>query len=145
MRPRILSLVLITLATTAWLALRAEPTVAPAPSEAPFDGDAHDRLATTRHDDAPDSTRLEPVAELPKPQPTDPLVRHRDRLRDTASRLAARRAAAVASGAPEPTVQALAAHLARVEQRLATLDVASAAGVAVGGASPAAPSTVARP
>jgi hypothetical protein len=145
MKTRIIFLSLVLVATVAWWELRPGPTLAPEPDEASSPSDQPQHVASARHDDPPVSTPVGPTVEHPEATPSDPLVRHRDRLRTTAFRLAARREDAVAGGAPEPTVQALDAHLARVEQRLADLEMAVATGVAVGGAVLPATTTAARP
>jgi type IV secretory pathway VirB10-like protein len=120
----VLTSAVILTATSWWASSREQaPALAPETSEAASaDGDP-ERLAAARHDDPPAPPELEPPTTPPTSTSPSPLVRQRERLRDTAARLTARRDEAQATGAPEPTVQALDAHLARVEQRLAVLDV----------------------
>lgn len=115
----------VVVAAISWWALHREPAPAPASSEAASIVDEPERTAAARHDDPPAPAELEPPTTHPPSTASDPLTRQRDRLRDTAARLTARRDEAQASRAPEPTVQALDAHLARVEQRLAVLDMTS--------------------
>lgn len=62
-----------------------------------------------------------------EPASTSPavLARQRERLRSTAAQLRTRRDQALASHTPEPTRRMLEGHLARVERRLAALELAA--------------------
>jgi hypothetical protein len=125
MRPRrlhILSALISTVAAAGWWALRAEPVVMIEPDAHSSSVEPTERTTSVSRDGAPPSPRHDRATAHPEPRLADPLARHRERLRGTASRLAARRAAAVASGAPAATVQALDAHLARTQEQLARLD-----------------------
>ena len=118
------STIVLAVAVGLWALLRPAPPTPEAPDTSP------EREDTTRLTMAEDAPRL-PASELDEPTngPSttgpSPLTRQRDRLRRTATRLRARRDRAERSDASETTLQALDAHLDRVEQRLDRLDAPS--------------------
>lgn len=117
---------LLVLATAAsWWARRDDGASRADSPEASLAVGAAESLVVARSRESPDPASLDRSPEAPPaanaPASSTPLTRQRERLHDTAARLAARRDRARATGAPEATVQALDAHLARVEQRLAAL------------------------
>jgi hypothetical protein len=144
MKRRALSLSLLIITASGWWVLRLGPAATPEPMQVAPNAEVREPVAAVRHDEPPTSVeRAGPTAE-PVPIPSDPLARQRRRLLDTSASLAVRLAAARTSGAPERTLQALDAHLARIEQRLATLDTAVTGAIADDAAS-ATPSAVRRP
>lgn len=120
MRTRSLSVAVVAVAAVAWWPSQREP--APISDDASWALDDRELPASTSDDDPLGGATKSLAAESSTSAPSTPLVRQRDRLRNTASRLVARREAAVASGVPEPTVRALDAHLARIEKQLVMLD-----------------------
>jgi hypothetical protein len=140
MERRAILLSLVILAVFGWWVLRPEPASIPASLETSLGVGGPEPGAMARQGDQPTSIEPErPTEVLVSPSSSDPLDRQRRRLLDTSVSLAARRDAARTSGAPEPTLQAIDAHLARVQQQLATLDVTIAGAVVAEGASQAVP------
>lgn len=125
----VFSSILIVAVGRSW-ALHRESASTLEPDEVASEDGGSEPLAMARRADEPAPTALERPAGDRGSSSSTPHERQRDRLRKTATRIAMRREQAQVSGAPEPTVRALDAHLARIEQRLEQLDVTHAADVA---------------
>jgi hypothetical protein len=114
----------LALAAFAGWALHGAREPRPEPSEDALVVEAAaERVEAPRFDEWPGLAQREHEPSAPRSIASTPLDRQRDRLQDTAARLVARRDEARAASAPEATVRALDAHLERVEQQLAALDV----------------------
>lgn len=137
----------LALAVVGGWALHAARAPRPESSEDALVDEVSARAEAPRLDDPPALARPDREPAAPRSSASTPLDRQRDRLQDTATRLAARRDEAQAASAPEATVRALDAHLARVEEQLAALDVdvPTRAAVPVSTASPSASSPGASP
>ncbi len=123
MQRRPILLTLVILAGVGWWVLRPEPAASPEAQEASLGVSEPEPATVARQEEQPPAIEPERATEAPvAPPSSDPLDRQRWRLLDTSARLAARREAARTSGAPETTLHALDAHLARVQQRIAALD-----------------------
>lgn len=123
MKPRIIVLFLALLGGAGWWVLRSVPVSELEAHEASLADEASEPLVTLGSGES---------VEKPIPvESTDPLVRQRERLRDTAARLASRRDEARAKEAREITIRALDAHLERIEQQLAELGVDPSSDVSV--------------
>lgn len=126
MTRRALHSLLVLLAVVGAWALYREHVRAPASIEAASTPARLEHPRSVRADDSPAPPTLDRPAFDPSLLASTAAERQRLRLRDTAADLTARRNHARATAASAPIVQALDAHIARIEHRLAAIDAKTA-------------------